>query len=173
MRMAGADKAVGKSWTGPRATADLGNGPTSWRDRLASVCDDLGIEPDALESTLAADGFDIVFACAAEDVLSRSFGDADRNVVDDCLKRRGWRESGTAKTYLRAFRASLISLYDSRRSRAGGVILSSAIWSAAVSQTVRVERGLARRLRALGPMACGSCPLAASPVRRRRAAFSA
>jgi hypothetical protein len=112
MRIAGADKAVGNvmDW------ASRDDWVEEWShvlaDHLAPVCDDLGIEPEALESALGADGFGIVFACAAEDFLSRGFGDEDRNVVDDYLKRRGWRESGPAKSYLRALRASTMSLYE-------------------------------------------------------------
>ena len=112
MRIAGADRAIGNvmDWACRDDWAE------EWSyvlaDHLVPVCDDLGIEPEGLESTLGSDGFGIVFACAAEDFLSRSFGDEGRNVVDEYLKRRGWRESGAAKTYLRALRASTMSLYE-------------------------------------------------------------
>jgi hypothetical protein len=112
MRIAGADKAIGNvvAWASRDEWAD------DWThvlaDHLAPVCDDLGIEFDALETTLGSDGYAIVFACAVEDFISRSFGDEQRNAVDEYLKRRGWRESSSGKTYLRALRASVISLYE-------------------------------------------------------------
>ncbi len=81
-------------------------------EHLAPVCEDLDLAPEALESALGSDGFGIAFACAMEDFLSRSVGEDGRNIVDDYLKRRGWRESGAAKTYLRALRASVMSLYE-------------------------------------------------------------
>src|SRR5262249_26087132 len=39
--------------------------------------------------------------------------DADgRNVVDDYLKRRGWKESASARAYMSALRRSVMSLYE-------------------------------------------------------------
>ena len=113
MRIAGADKAVGNVIEWALRDDDWAE---EWAyvlaDHLAPACDDLGIEPEALEFALGSDGFGIVFACATEDFLSSGFGDEDDNVVDDYLKRRGWRESGSARTYLRALRASTMSLYE-------------------------------------------------------------
>lgn len=112
MRIAGADKAVGNvlAWILRQDGAE--NWVEVLADHLGPACDDLGIEAEELEAALGADGFGIAFACAAEDFLSRNFEDGGRNVVDDYLKRRGWRESGAAKTYLRALRVSVISLYE-------------------------------------------------------------
>lgn len=81
-------------------------------DHIAPACEDFGIAPEALESLLGSDGFDIVFACAAEDFFARSFDSEQRNVIEDYLKRRGWREGGPAKIYLRALRTSAMSLYE-------------------------------------------------------------
>lgn len=112
MRIAGADKAVGNvlAWILRQEWAE--NWAEVLADHLGPACDDLGIEAAELEAALGPDGFGIAFACAAEDFLSRNFEDGGRNVVDDYLKRRGWRESGAAKTYLRALRVSVISLYE-------------------------------------------------------------
>jgi hypothetical protein len=43
---------------------------------------------------------------AFEDFLTREIVDG-RNVVDDYLKRRGWRESASTKAYMRALRDSV------------------------------------------------------------------
>ena len=112
MRIAGADKAVDNVL----AWASCEDWVEAWRNVLdehfAPACDDLGIESEALQTALGSDGYAIVFACGVEDFLSRSFGDERRNVVDEYLKRRGWRESSSGKAYLRALRASTISLYE-------------------------------------------------------------
>jgi hypothetical protein len=50
---------------------------------------------------------------AFEDFLTREIVDG-RNIVDDYLKRRGWRESASTKAYMRALRNSVISLYEMR-----------------------------------------------------------
>jgi hypothetical protein len=112
MRVAGADKAVGNvmAWASRQDWAD------DWAhvlsEHLVPACDELGIEVEELEATLGDDGYGVVFVCAVEDFLSRSFGDGRGNVVDAYLKHRGWREAGSGKVYLRAVRASVLSLYE-------------------------------------------------------------
>ena len=34
------------------------------------------------------------------------------NIVDDYLKRRGWKESASARAYMLALRSSVMSLYE-------------------------------------------------------------
>lgn len=53
----------------------------------------------------------ILWGCAFEDALSQEFADG-RNPADDYLKRRGWKESAQAKSYIRALRTSIMSLYE-------------------------------------------------------------
>ena len=49
----------------------------------------------------------------AEEFFTARFGDDDEtNVVDDYLKRRGWRETAPARRYLEALRDSTVSLYE-------------------------------------------------------------
>jgi hypothetical protein len=112
MRIAGADKAVGNvmQWATQDEWADAWGAVLA--DHIIPACEDLGIAPEALESFLGSEGFSIVFACAVEDFFTRSFDDDQRNVIEDYLKRRGWREGGPAKIYLRALRASAMSLYE-------------------------------------------------------------
>ena len=48
-----------------------------------------------------------------EDFLTARFGEqGERNVIDDYLRRRGWRESVPARRYLEALRDSTVSLYE-------------------------------------------------------------
>ena len=62
---------------------------------------------------LLGDAFDMVFSCVLEDFFTARFGDeGEKNVIDDYLKRRGWREKVAAKRYLEALRDSVLSLYE-------------------------------------------------------------
>jgi hypothetical protein len=51
-----------------------------------------------------------LWGCAFEDLVSA--GRAERNVADDYLKRRGWKESAGTRAYIAALRRSSMSLYE-------------------------------------------------------------
>ena len=53
-----------------------------------------------------------LWGCAFEDLLTRDFAPDGRNIADAYLKRSGWREDGEAKTYIKALRRSVPSLYE-------------------------------------------------------------
>ncbi len=91
-----------------------------WRDRFNAVledhvlptCDEAGIEADEIVSTLGEGLFmSTVWACAFEDMLTREFDDGS-NIVDDYLKRRGWKETASVRAYMAALRDSVVSLYE-------------------------------------------------------------
>src|SRR5258708_31192696 len=91
-----------------------------WRDRFEAVledhvlpaCDETGLEPDEIVSTLGEDLFmSTVWACAFEDLLTRASDDGS-NIVDDYLKRRGWKEIASVRAYMAALRDSVVSLYE-------------------------------------------------------------
>jgi hypothetical protein len=52
-----------------------------------------------------------VWGCAFEDFLTQETDDGD-NIVDDYLRRRGWKESVANRAYMQALRYSVISLYE-------------------------------------------------------------
>jgi hypothetical protein len=52
-----------------------------------------------------------LFGCAFEDFLTRERNDG-RTIVDDYLKRRGWKEPVPARRYMEALRDSDLSLYE-------------------------------------------------------------
>ena len=52
----------------------------------------------------------VLWGCAFEDFVSS--GSGERNVADEYLKRRGWKESAGARAYIRALRTSVMSLYE-------------------------------------------------------------
>src|SRR5215216_8076987 len=91
-----------------------------WRDRFEAVledhvlptCDETGLEFDDIVETLGEDLFmSAVWACAFEDLLTREFEDGS-NIVDDYLKRRGWKETASVRAYIAALRDSVVSLYE-------------------------------------------------------------
>ena len=91
-----------------------------WRDRFAEVydahlqpaCEHLGVDVDEVVSILGQDWFmTTVWGSAFEDFLTRDF-DGRYNIVDDYLKRRGWKESASTRAYITALRTSVASLYE-------------------------------------------------------------
>jgi hypothetical protein len=91
-----------------------------WRDRFAEVydwhllpaCRRTGLDVEEVVAILGKNWFTTtVWGCAFEDFLTRVGADG-RNVVDDYLKRRGWKESASARAYMSALRSSVMSLYE-------------------------------------------------------------
>jgi hypothetical protein len=52
-----------------------------------------------------------VWGSAFEDFLTRDF-DGGQNIVDDYLKRRGWKESASTRAYMTSLRTLVASLYE-------------------------------------------------------------
>jgi hypothetical protein len=89
-----------------------------WRERLEMIIEahfgpvfaglDLPVEelPEIL-----GDAFPGLFGCVLEDFLTCHFGLEQRSVVDDYLKRRGFKERAPVKSYLRALQRSVMSAY--------------------------------------------------------------
>ena len=77
---------------------------------LAPVCAKFDVAVDELPE-LIEDQHLAVWGCIFEDFLARNLDDG-RNIVDDYLKRRGWKESASNKAYMAALRSSVMSLYE-------------------------------------------------------------
>ena len=91
-----------------------------WRNRFAEVydhhllpaCRRTGFDAEEVMAILGENWFmTTVWGCAFEDFLTREGADG-RNIVDDYLKRRGWKEGASARAYMSALRASMMSLYE-------------------------------------------------------------
>jgi len=81
-------------------------------DHLLPACDETGLEADEIVSILGEDLFmSTVWASAFEDLPTREFEDGS-NIVDDYLKRRGWKETASVRAYMAALRNSVVSLYE-------------------------------------------------------------
>lgn len=97
-------------WAGREPWCDLFE--AILEDHVLPACDDTGLEADEIVSLLGEDLFmSTVWACAFEDLLTREFDDGS-NIVDDYLKRRGWKETASVRAYMTALRNSVVSLYE-------------------------------------------------------------
>ncbi len=82
------------------------------QDHVGGVCNAVDIEFGDLEDLLGDEAFLVLGACIMEDFFTRFTEDDGRNIVDDYLKRRGWKESITNKRYMQALRDSVMSIYE-------------------------------------------------------------
>ena len=80
-----------------------------YASHVEPFCDDTSDDPFA---GIDGDFLVMLNVFVMEDFFSTWFGDEERNVIDDFLKRRGWRETPTARRYLEALRDSVPSLYE-------------------------------------------------------------
>jgi hypothetical protein len=79
---------------------------------LSRACDTFEIEADEIVSILGENYFmTTVWGSAFEDFLTQETDGGD-NIVDDYLKRRGWKESASNRAYMQALRHSVVSLYE-------------------------------------------------------------
>jgi hypothetical protein len=79
---------------------------------LLPACQQTGLDAEQVEAILGENWFmTTVWGCAFEDFLTREGADG-RNIVDDYLKRRGWKESASARAYMSGLRTSVMSLYE-------------------------------------------------------------
>ena len=91
-----------------------------WRDWFAEIydhhllpaCQQTGLDAEEVVAILGENWFmTTVWGCAFEDFLTREGADG-RNIVDDYLKRRGWKEVASARAYMSGLRTSVMSLYE-------------------------------------------------------------
>jgi hypothetical protein len=109
---AGSDKAI--------ATIMKWSTRDDWREQrdavveehIGPICEGLELSPQEISEVLGGQGFGQLMGCAFEDFLTCRFEPDQRNIVDDYLKRRGWKESAPGKRYLRALQHSIMSVYE-------------------------------------------------------------
>jgi hypothetical protein len=90
-----------------------------WRDafeqlldrHLGRACAKADLVRDKLVAVIGGESFTVLWGCIFEDFLARDLDDG-RNIVDDYLKRRGWKEGPLNKAYMVALRSSVMSLYE-------------------------------------------------------------
>ncbi len=80
---------------------------------LAPVYDRIDTNQEELDQELTEHGYGgMLFGMMFEDFLSRRLSPDDKNIIDDYLRRRGWRESVPGRRYLQQLRDSVLSLYE-------------------------------------------------------------
>ena len=80
---------------------------------LAPVCEQFGISREELGQQIQDyDYGGMLFGIMFEDLLSRRLPPEDKNIVDEYLERRGWRDSVPGRRYLQQLRDSALSIYE-------------------------------------------------------------
>jgi hypothetical protein len=79
---------------------------------VGPACEQADLELEDLESLLGPAQFMTLWGCAFEDFLTRIVEPDDVNLVDEYLKRRGWKEPVANRRYMEALRGSVMSLYE-------------------------------------------------------------
>ena len=94
---------------------------SEWSDELSIVFDahfaavrkHVNISPEEFHQNIVESYYGgILFGIVFEDFLSRNLSPSNKNIVDDYLARRGWRESVVGRRYLQQLRNSVLSLYE-------------------------------------------------------------
>lgn len=94
---------------------------SEWSDELTIVFDThfatvreyVDISPeDFHQNIVESDYGGMLFGMVFEDFLSRKLSPSNKNIIDDYLARRGWRESVTGRRYLQKLQNSILSLYE-------------------------------------------------------------
>ena len=87
-----------------------GNFEAALERHVGPACRGAGIGLEELAEIIGDHWMSTLWGCAFEDLVSA--GRAERNVADDYLKRRGWKESAGTRAYIEALRRSSMSLYE-------------------------------------------------------------
>jgi hypothetical protein len=77
---------------------------------VGSACNGAGVGLEQLGQIIGDQWMSTLWGCAFEDFVAS--GQTERNVADDYLKRRGWKESVGTRAYIQALRCSTMSLYE-------------------------------------------------------------
>lgn len=70
------------------------------------------MEFEELAEVLGDDRVMNLWGCAFEDFLTQDFDGQPSNIIDEYLKRRGWKENAQTRAYMGALRTSVMSLYE-------------------------------------------------------------
>jgi hypothetical protein len=91
-----------------------------WREPFADVldlhlgpaCEDYEMDFEDIAEVIGDHAAMTLWGCAFEDFLTQAVEPDGRNIVEDYLKRRGWKESAANRRYMEALRDSCMSLYE-------------------------------------------------------------
>jgi hypothetical protein len=77
----------------------------------AQACEAAEIDQGEIEDLLGAYAATTIWGAAFEDLLATDLPDG-RNLAEEYLRRRGWKESAATREYITGLRHSVISLYE-------------------------------------------------------------
>lgn len=112
MRIPGSDQAIANimKWASGEAWEE--SSQEVFDQHIGAVLERFDLTDEELFDLLG-DASGMLFSFICEDLFAARFGEeGERNIVDDYLKRRGWREKVPAKRYVQALRDSVPSLYE-------------------------------------------------------------
>jgi hypothetical protein len=78
---------------------------------LATACANADVTFEELLDLVGDHHASVLWGCVFEDLLAHDLDDGG-NLVNDYLKRRGWKESASNKAYMVGLRSSVMSLYE-------------------------------------------------------------
>jgi len=79
---------------------------------LGPACHDYEVDFEDIAEVIGDHAAMTLWGCAFEDFLTQAVEPDGRNIVEDYLKRRGWKESAGNRRYIEALRDSCMSLYE-------------------------------------------------------------
>ena len=85
---------------------------TMFDAHTAATLDAGGLSQKELADILGDAGSGLLFGCIFEDFAAQRFETLPHNIVDDYLKRRGWRDSVPCRRYMAALRDAIMSVYE-------------------------------------------------------------
>lgn len=112
MRIPGADKAIANliAWSQREEWTHLSRQVLA--DHFDEIFEQFGITMDGIAQQLGEDAIRMIMGCVLEDFFTARFDEDGANVIDDYLRRRGWKEKVAARRYLEALRDSKLSLHE-------------------------------------------------------------
>jgi hypothetical protein len=81
-------------------------------EHVGIILDAGDMEFDDVVEVIGADWAMTLWGAVFEDFLTQDFDVDGVNIVDEYLKRRGWKEGAQAKAYMKALRTSVMSMYE-------------------------------------------------------------
>ncbi|RST86979.1 hypothetical protein EJC49_07840 [Aquibium carbonis] len=78
---------------------------------FGDILDDRDLDFEELDELIGEAQADMLWAWAFEDFATRPRPDDGQTVIDDYLKRRGWKESVTNRRYLEALKSSVVGFW--------------------------------------------------------------
>jgi hypothetical protein len=129
---------------------------------LLPACGEMATDPSEVVAILGEESFmRSVWGCGFEDFVTRRL-DHGGTVIDDYLKRRGWKESASTRAYMQALRDSTMSLYEvsdivvDKSFRARDLVRGGEpvlITERSATRSLKAWDRVAMRVLALGPVA--------------------